>query len=150
MNTTKFYKTKGIIEKGSMIDNSNWQETIKHYGSISEIVHPTAFFLVDKLSSFDPKENTELNFWDLKKFNFDGDWAEKIESISVCMKLLSNLHILKEIIINIYIFYGNEFNKNKKNILNSFGLKLIKETNDLIEIENINTKDIFRLGKINN
>lgn len=144
------YKTKGIIEKGSMIDNSNWQETIKHYGSISEIVHPTAFFLVDKLSSFDPKKNTELNFLDLKKFNFDGDLAEKIESISVCMKLLSNLHILKEIIINIYIFYGNEFNKNKKNILNSFGLKLIKETNDLIEIENINTKDIFRLGKINN
>ncbi len=144
------YKTKGIVEKGSMIDNSNWQKTINHYGSISEIVHPTAFFLVDKLSSFDPKKNNELNFIDLKKFNFDGDLMGKIESINLCMSLLSNLHILKEIIINIYIFYSNEFNKNKKNILNSFGLKLINEANDIIEIENINTKDVFKLKKINN
>ena len=75
---------------------------------------------------------------------------EKIESINLCMSLLSNLHILKEIIINIYIFYRNEFNKNKKNILNSFGLKLINEANDIIEIENINTKDVFKLKKVNN
>ena len=66
------------------------------------------------------------------------------------MSLLSNLHILKEIIINIYIFYSYEFNRNKKNIFNSFGLKLINETNEVIEVENIKTKDILKLGKINN
>ena len=49
---------------------------------------------------------------------------EKIESINVCMKLLSNLHILKEILINIYIFYSYEFNRNKKNIFKFFWIKI--------------------------
>ena len=142
-------KENKIVQKGSLLNDIDWQQTIDHYGSLSEIVHPTAFFLVDKLSSFDPKSNEELNFIDLKKFNFDGDLSEKIESINTCMGLLNNLHVLKEIIINIYIFYRNDFEKNKKDILNSLGLKLLKQTNDILELENIKTKEILRLGKNN-
>tara|TARA_B100001093_G_scaffold228778_1_gene219392 strand:- start:830 stop:1891 length:1062 start_codon:yes stop_codon:yes gene_type:complete len=142
-------KQNKIVERGSLLNDIHWQKTIDHYGSLSEIVHPTAFFLINKLSSFDPYTNKELNFIDLKKFNFDGDLSEKIESISTCMGLLNNLHILKEIIINIYIFYHNDFEKNKKDILNSLGLKLLKQTNDILELENIKTKDILRLSKNN-
>ena len=43
----------------------------------------------------------------------------------------------------------NDFEKNKKDILNSLGLKLLKQTNDILELENIKTKEILRLGKNN-
>ena len=42
------------INKGHVIENIEWKDSIGHYGSLSEIVHPTAFFMVDKLSTFDP------------------------------------------------------------------------------------------------
>jgi len=64
------------------------------------------------------------------------------------MSPLHNLTTLKEIAINIYLFYSENFNKNKKVIHNALGLKLINETDNLLEVENIKTKDILRLGKI--
>ena len=80
--------------------------------------------------------------------HFDGDLAEKVDAIASSMGPLNNLTTLKEITINIYLFYLENFNQNKKVIHNALGLKLIKETDDLIEVENIKTKDILRLGKI--
>ena len=64
------------------------------------------------------------------------------------MDLLHYLPILKEIIINIFLFYSDKFNNNKKVVHNALGLKLLKETENLLEVENIKTKDILRLGKI--
>jgi len=142
-------KHKGIeIEKGHMLDDIDWKNSINHYGSISEIVHPTAFFLVDKLSTFDLSIKDDLNFKELNKFHFDGDLVEKIDAIATSMDLLHYLPILKEIIINIFLFYSDKFNNNKKVVHNALGLKLLKETENLLEVENIKTKDILRLGKI--
>jgi len=137
-----------VMNKGHVLEDIDWKDSIKHYGSISEIVHPTAFFLIDKLSSFDLSINDDPKFTELNKFHFDGDLTEKIDAIASSMGPLNNLTTLKEITINIYLFYLENFNQNKKVIHNALGLKLIKETDDLIEVENIKTKDVLRLGKI--
>jgi hypothetical protein len=134
------------INKGHVIENIEWKDSIGHYGSLSEIVHPTAFFMVDKLSTFDLLINDDPKFTELNKFNFDGDVLEKIEAINSSLGSLHNLATLKEITINIYLFYEDKFSQNKKVVYNALGLKLIKETDDLMEIENLSTKDILRLG----
>lgn len=141
------HKSK-VMNTGHVLEDIDWKDSIKHYGSISEIVHPTAFFLIDKLSTFDLSINDDPKFTELNKFHFDGDLAEKIDAIASSMGPLNNLTTLKEVTINIYLFYLENFNQNKKVIHNALGLKLIKETNDLIEVENIKTKDVLRLGKI--
>ena len=141
------HKSK-VMNKGHVLENIEWKDSIHHYGSISEIVHPTAFFLVDKLSNFDLSLNDDPKFTELNKFHFDGDLTEKIDAIASSMSPLHNLTTLKEIAINIYLFYSENFNKNKKVIHNALGLKLINETDNLLEVENIKTKDILRLGKI--
>ena len=140
--------TSTVMNKGHILESIEWKDSINHYGSISEIVHPTAFFLMDKLSTFDLSINDDPKFTELNKYHFDGDLTEKIDSIASSMSPLHNLTTLKEITINIYLFYLDNFNQNKKVIHNALGLKLIKETKDLLEVENIKTKDILRLGKI--